>query len=87
MFGILDALKMAGAAVVTASLVLTYTDLVTVPAAKREAKRIAQSEMLENFNEASDEIASDAEKFRARRIACDAAGGVFNFATSDCRQG
>ena len=87
MFGLLDVLKMAGAAVITASLVLTYTNLVTVPAAKREAKTIAQSEMLEKFNEASDEIASDAEKFRARRLACRAAGGVFDFATGDCRQG
>lgn len=74
-------------ALVSASLVMTYTNLVTVPGAKREAAKIAQSEMLEKFKDASNEIASDAEKFRARRLACRAAGGVFDFATGDCRQG
>lgn len=94
--GVLDAIpgvstaKLIGvglaAALVAGSLVSTYTAMVTVPAAKRDARLIAQSEMLEKFKEASDEIASDAEKFRARRIACRAVGGVFDFATGDCRQ-
>ena len=69
------------------ALALAYTSVFTVPAAKREAAKIAQSQMLEKFKEASDEIASDAEKFRARRLACRAAGGVFDFSSGDCRQG
>ncbi|WP_420406900.1 hypothetical protein [Hoeflea sp.] len=73
-------------ALVSASLVSTYTSYVTVPAAERDAAKLAQSEMLERFNEVSNELASDAEKFRARRIACRAAGGVFAFDTGDCRQ-
>lgn len=76
----------AASALVSASLVMAYTSLVTVPSAKREATKIAQSEMLEKFKDVSNEIASDAEKFRARRLACRAAGGVFDFATGDCRQ-
>lgn len=76
----------AASALVSASLVMAYTNLVTVPGAKREATKIAQSEMLEKFKDVSNEIASEAEKFRARRLACRAAGGVFDFATGDCRQ-
>ena len=77
----------AASALVSASLVMAYTSLVTVPSANREATKIAQSEMLEKFKDVSNEIASEAEKFRARRLACRAAGGVFDFATGDCRQG
>ena len=83
-------LKMIGvgiaSALVSASLVMAYTSLVTVPSAKREAAKIAQSEMLEKFNEVSNELASDAEKFRLNRLACRAVDGVFDFATGDCRE-
>lgn len=74
-------------ALVAVSLANAYTSLVTIPAVKREATKLAQAEMLENFNEVSNEIASDAERFRARRLACRAAGRLFDFATGDCRQG
>jgi hypothetical protein len=65
---------------------LTFSNLFVVPAAKLEAAKLAQAEMIEKFNEASNELASDAEKSRSRRLACRAAGGVFNFSTGDCRQ-
>jgi hypothetical protein len=84
-------LKLIGAgaavAIATASLVLSYSFLVIVPAAEREAEAIAKAEMIEKFNEVKNELASDAEKFRFSRAACRAAGGVFDFATGDCRQG
>lgn len=82
--------KMLAAAIAggVAAVVLTiaWVSVFTIPAAKREAAVIAQSEMLEKFKDASNELASDAEKFRLNRIACRAAGGVFNFATGDCGQ-
>jgi hypothetical protein len=65
---------------------LTYANIFVVPSAKREAAKVAQSEMIEKFKDASNELASDAEKFRANRLACGAAGGVFDFATGNCRQ-
>ena len=68
-------------------LIIAYMSVFTIPAAKKEAAKVAQAEMLEKFNEASNELASDAEKFRLNRIACRAAGGVFDFSTGDCRQG
>ena len=81
----LIAAAIAGGAI--AAVVMTaYTATFTIPAAKREAAKVAQSQMLEKFKEASNEIASDAEKFRANRLACRAAGRVFDFATGDCRQ-
>jgi predicted xylose isomerase-like sugar epimerase len=75
------------AALISGSLVASYMNLVTIPAAEKDAAQIAQSEMLEKFNEISNELADDAEKFRARRLACGAAGGVFDFATGNCREG
>lgn len=72
--------------VIAASLTFTYVSFFTIPAAKQEAAQVATAKMLEKFNEVSDELASDAEKFRSRRIACRAAGGVFSFATGDCRK-
>lgn len=68
-------------------LATAWVSVFTIPAAKREAATVAQSEMLEKFKDASNELASDAEKFRLNRIACRAAGGVFDFATGNCRQG
>ena len=73
-------------ALIATSLVSAYTGFVIVPAARRDAAKLAQAEMLENFKEASNEIASDAEKFRANRLACRAAGGVFAFDTGNCRK-
>ncbi|MCY0146150.1 hypothetical protein OEG84_24995 [Hoeflea sp. G2-23] len=82
--------KLIGAAVAGAflatSLTFTYTTLFTVPAAKHEAAKIATAEMLTKFHEVSNELASDAEKFRANRIACRAAGRMFDFETGNCGQ-
>ena len=76
----------AASALVSASLVMAYTSLVTVPSAKREATKVAQAEMIEKFKEVSNELASDAEKFRANRLACRAVGGVFDFSSGDCKK-
>jgi hypothetical protein len=67
-------------------LVITYVSVFTIPAAKKEAAKIAQAEMLEKFKEVSNELASDAEKFRANRLACRAVGGVFDFSSGDCKK-
>lgn len=70
-----------------ASVVMTaYTATFTIPAAKREAAKVAVSQMLEKYKDISNELSSDAEKFRANRNACRAANRVFDFATGDCRQ-
>tara|TARA_R110002110_G_scaffold37601_2_gene124022 strand:- start:2080 stop:2364 length:285 start_codon:yes stop_codon:yes gene_type:complete len=84
---IMAGLAAAGGAIVAVSLTVTYMTLFTIPAERQEAAKLATAEMLAKFNEASNELASDAEKFRARRLACSAADGVFDFATGDCRQG
>jgi hypothetical protein len=82
--------KMIAAAVaggfIAVSLTVTYMTFFTLPAAKQEAAKIATAEMLEKFKDVSNELASDAEKFRLNRLACGAVGGVFYFATGDCRQ-
>lgn len=67
-------------------LVFVYLSIFTIPAKEKAAAKVAQAEMLEKFNEASNELASDAEKFRLNRIACRSAGRVFDFSTGDCRQ-
>ena len=77
----------AASAFAGATLMFAYASIFIVPAERREANQIAKSDMIQKFKEASNEIASDAEKFRARRLACRAAGGVFDFSTGDCRQG
>jgi hypothetical protein len=74
------------AAIIGAAVVGVYGYFFVIPDAENTAKKIAQSEMLEKFKDASNELASDAEKFRANRLACGAAGGVFDFATGNCRQ-
>ena len=82
----LIAAAVAGGAI--AAVVMTaYTATFTIPAAKREAAKIAQAEMLQKFKDMSNELASDAEKFRINRIACRAVNGVFDFSTGDCRKG
>jgi hypothetical protein len=67
-------------------LAIAYTSIFTIPAAKREAAKVAQAEMIEKFKEVSNELASDAEKFRANRLACRAVGGVFDFSSGDCKK-
>lgn len=74
------------AGLISVAVVISYMTLFTIPAAKREAAKIAQSEMLEKFKDSSNELASDAEKYRLNRLACRAAGRLFDFKTGDCGQ-
>lgn len=83
-----SAVKMAGvglaAALVSGSLVMAYTSLVTVPAAKRDAAALARAEAEQTFNLAVEELADEADKAVVRAGVCRSDGGRWLPGAREC---
>jgi membrane-bound ClpP family serine protease len=79
MIGFIDAAKMAGGALIGAVVVIAYTHLVSLPAARSEAKQQAKAETLQRAIDLVHERSrtnADVQRLSDSDI-CDELGGVW----------
>lgn len=90
LFSAVGAVKLAAAgiagAMIGAAAVVVWVAAVTVPAARKDATRLAEASALAAFNNTMGEMTDGADKFEFAFDVCGRLGGVYDYATGKCAE-
>jgi hypothetical protein len=82
--GLLDAAKVAAGVLIGAAAAIAYAQLISIPAARSEARALERAQLDAATTKAIGELTHEADRARVARRLCIERGGVYRNKTGGC---